>query len=210
MELLVVIAILGVLIALAAGTVSSMRQRGDRAVATGNMRQIGVGISLYTAENNKLLPGPLWPGQIPVANSERPGRLVDYLAPYLGVDTDAAPSPLALFIPPAYLKAAPDIPIHDARTYVINTALAMDAGEEGAVAPFGNLAAGNKSVLSRLQIPNGAWALSDADQLHPRVAAAPWATNTPPRPVHGNLRLVLRFSGAVVELDLDDPELAQP
>ncbi len=56
-ELLTVIAIIGILAAILIPTVSKVRQTARRANCASNLRQIGVGVLAYTADNKDWLPG---------------------------------------------------------------------------------------------------------------------------------------------------------
>ena len=197
-ELLVVLAILSVLAALALPLVGAARASGDRSKALANMRAIGTGIAHYAADKGGLLPGPLWPGQVAEFDPARAGRLVRELAPYLGYETPATPAVVDLFVPPAYRKKTPPSALGTARTYVVN--MAVSSGN-ATINPWGSLAANDGSAPGRLaSIPAGAWGFSDADRLHPRVAGASWATNTPAAPVHGK-RLAWFFNGSVAPVE---------
>ena len=90
-ELLLVLAIIGVLAALSLGELSKLGASSDRSNALSNMRQIGTGITLFAADNDGKLPGPLWPGQLAQFDPARSGRLVRELALYLGIPTPTAP-----------------------------------------------------------------------------------------------------------------------
>lgn len=68
-ELLVVITIIAVLAALISMSISRMRDGSRRAVSLGNLRQLGVGMTMFVSENNGYLPmsrrgGTYWPGLI--------------------------------------------------------------------------------------------------------------------------------------------------
>ena len=205
-ELLVVLAVIGILAALSLGGLSKLRASSDRSKAISNMRQIGTGITLFAADNDGKLPGPLWPGQMPQFDPARSGRLVRELAPYLGIPTPTAPKVEPLFVPPAYRKAVSASFLDSARTYVLNMSIA-DADQ--ILVPWGNLATSPASQPLKLAaIPAQAWGFSDADALHPRVVGAPWATNTPPKPVHTPKRLAWFFNGSVGPVD--DTALAAP
>jgi prepilin-type N-terminal cleavage/methylation domain-containing protein len=205
-ELLVVLAVVGILVALSLGGLSKLGASSDRSKAISNMRQIGTGITLFAADNDGKLPGPLWPGQMPQFDPTRSGRLVRELAPYLGIPTPTAPKVEALFVPPAYRKAVSASFLDSARTYVMNMSVA-DANQT--LVPWGNLATSPSiQPLKLATIPAQAWGFSDADALHPRVTGAPWATNTPPKPVHTPKRLAWFFNGSVGPVD--DTALAAP
>lgn len=205
-ELLVVLAVIAILAALSLGGLSKLGDSSDRSKALSNMRQIGTGITLFAADNDGKLPGPLWPGQMAQFDPGRSGRLVRELAPYLGIPTPAAPKVESLFVPPAYRKAVSTTFLDSARTYVVN--MSIRDGDQTLV-PWGNLAAPPAtSPLKLSSIPAQAWGFSDADALHPRVTGASWAANTPPKPVHKPQRLAWFFNGSVAPID--DTALATP
>lgn len=192
-ELLVVLVILGILAGLIFGATFAVRSSGDRTKATANMRAIGVGIAAHVADHGGLLPGPLWPGQMPEFDPNRDGRLVRVLAPYLGIETPSQPEIIDLFVPPAYRKAVAVLPT--SRTFVVNMAVTQDDGT--VLNPWGSLVPGSESEPLRMPaVPQTAWGFSDADQQHPRVQEASWSANTPPAPVHGK-RLAWFFNGSV-------------
>jgi hypothetical protein len=57
----------------------------DRTKCTSNLRQVGVAIGSYVADNNGDLPGPLWVWQNPYYHSSDYGVLGTVLAKYLGL-----------------------------------------------------------------------------------------------------------------------------
>ena len=197
---------IAILAALSLGGLSKLGASSDRSRAISNMRQIGTGVTLFAADNDGKLPGPLWPGQMAQFDPTRSGRLVRELAPYLGIPTPATQKVEPLFVPPAYRKAVNASFLDSARTYVVN--MSVRDGDQ-IIIPWGNLASTSPSQPLKLAaIPSQAWGFSDADALHPRVASASWAANTPPKPVHTPKRLAWFFNGSVAPVD--DSELAQP
>jgi prepilin-type N-terminal cleavage/methylation domain-containing protein len=200
-ELLVTIAIVAILAALALSAMGAARTQGDRAKAISNMRQIGSAIGLYAADKNSQLPGPLWPGQLAELDPARAGRLVRELSPYLGIETPAKPEVIDLFVPPVYRKQTKPAALGTARVYVMN--MAISEGNT-TLNPWGSLAANDGSGPARMaSVPTAAWGFSDADRLHPRVADASWAANTPAKPIHGK-RLAWFFNGSVSPVDESD------
>lgn len=201
-ELLVAMAVVAILAAMVFGGIGAARTQADRSRAIANMRAIGSGIGLFTADNNGLLPGPLWPGQVAEFDPNRAGRLVRELAPYLGIETPGQPEVIGLFVPPALRRITSPAALSTTRPYVVNMSV---QGGNATINPWGSLAANDGSGPARLAaIPEGAWAFSDADRLHPRVAGASWAANTAEKPFHGK-RLAWFFNGsisAVEEADL--------
>lgn len=192
-ELLVIIAILGVLVGLGSAALMSARSKADRSVAISNLRQIGAALHQYCADHSGRLPGPMWPGQIPVPDPQRAGRLVRELAGYLGIEPGSEPA--SVFVPPAVRRVMAASSIPESRPYVLNMAVANPGAAP--LTPWGNLASGGGEPLPIAAVPASGWAMSDADQLHPRVLQASWRANTPPAPVHGPNRMALQFSGSV-------------
>ncbi|MEN9469599.1 MAG: hypothetical protein RL630_1332 [Verrucomicrobiota bacterium] len=203
-ELLASLAIISILAALALAAINSFQAYGDRSKAITNMRAIGSAIKLYAADKESLLPGPLWPGQVAELDPGRAGRLVRELAPYLGIETPAKPVLIDLFIPPGYRKVTASSALSTSRTYMVNMAVASG---NATINPWGSLAANDGSVPLRSgSIPANAWGFSDADQLHPRVASASWAANTPAEPIHKK-RLAWFFNGSVSPVETVDLQL---
>jgi len=209
-ELLVVIAIISLLIGLTFAGLSAALKSGQRAAALANLRSIGQGLSAYTLDYQGTLPGPMWPGQMPMLDPDREGRLVRELAPYMGISMPDAPVLVDLFVPPAY-RSHPGAPELDtARTFVLN----MEVAANGQIFnPWGSLTESEPAAPRRMvNIPQNTWALSDADQLHPRVSVAPWRANTPPETIHGKKRLALFFGGhvgTVEEEELESPVVTE-
>ena len=203
LEPLVVLVVIAVLAAMVLPVVGTMRGKSDEAAAVRQMSQIGVALAQYTSEHDGQLPGPLWPGQIPAINPGLPsnnmGRLATRLAKYLETDPETRQL-VPAFIPPAYKRTMPEAALEDARTYVINMAVVADE----IVAPFGNLTLpqghANREPRRVALIPGNAWAFSDADQQHPRVAGAIWSAFTPAQPVHAQ-RLAYFFNGSVGRIE---------
>jgi prepilin-type N-terminal cleavage/methylation domain-containing protein len=199
-ELLVVTAVIGILVAVTAGSVVKARQAGWRSTALQNMRQVGIAIQAYADDRNGYGPGPLWPGQIPVYDPARDGRLARELAPYLGQEKPAAPKVVGLFVPPAFVRAAGAPKLEDARTYVMN--MAYREGDGTAILnPWGSLADNSPRTGRLSNFPPDLWGFTDADQQHPRVAGAPWRAQTPPAPIHGARRLAWFLGGHAAPID---------
>ena len=207
LELLVVLAIIGVLAGLLLPIFNAVQLRADRVTAISQMRQIAVALAAYPADHNGCLPGPLYPGQMPMLDASRDGRLVVILASYLSITIPATPQLIPLFIPPAYRRNCTADFLVNARTFVMN--MAVPAANQTILNPWGNATTSTGGEpLPLAQVPGQAWAFSDADQLHPRVTGAPWKANTPATIVHGTRRLAVRFDGSAGEID--DSELDLP
>ena len=200
-ELLVVIVIIALLLAVGMPAWQSARLSADCGAGLSQLRQIGTGIKAYATDHNGRLPGPLWPGQMPMLDPARDGRLCRDLASYLGLEIPAAPTLQPLFIPPAYKRQMGRAFLAESRTYVMN--MAVSTGD-GIVNPFGSLAGGSTEALLDSVPPASAWAMSDADQLHPRVVAASWKANTPPTLIYRNRRTALYFDGHADDVSEND------
>lgn len=200
-ELLVVIAIVITLAGLLFAGTGRVREQADRTVALQNMRTIGTSIFSYAADHDARLPGPLWPGQMPMFDPSRAGRLVKEVAAYLPVPVPTQPGLERLFIPPAFRKVMSATELKDARTFVLNMKVPTDSGD---LNPWGSLVAGQDPSAARLaNLPRNTWGFSDADQQHPRVLGASWAGNTPKEPIHEPRRLAWFFDGRVGNLEPD-------
>jgi prepilin-type N-terminal cleavage/methylation domain-containing protein/prepilin-type processing-associated H-X9-DG protein len=80
-ELLVVIAIISLLVSILLPSLQKAKEIAQNAVCRSNLRQIGLGVILYSAENDGSLPGPgsfHFPWKAPDSNG---WRLVPYLVP---------------------------------------------------------------------------------------------------------------------------------
>jgi prepilin-type N-terminal cleavage/methylation domain-containing protein len=205
-ELLVTVVIIALLAGLAMAGYSKVLESARKTEAISNMRNIGQGILTYAADNNNRLPGPLWPGQIPLLDPNREGRLVRELAPYLGLSMSDNPQQVDLFIPPAYGPHLSSLELP--RTFVMN--MAVPTRGAGIIDPWGNKALEDSQEVAPVplsRVPSDVWAFSDADQLHPRVQSAPWSGNTPAEIIHGQQRLALFFGGHVELISEEDLEL---
>ena len=197
-ELLAVLALVAVLLVVGAFQFSRLGKAGGRLEAVMKMRTFGQAMLAFAADRDQQLPGPLWPGQVMLYDPQREGRLVRDLAGYLGVEQRAEPYVVSRLIPQATRRATPLVKPEDIRVYVVNSVLLVD-GET--LYPFGSLTA--PLILETMRInrllslpPQERWMISEADQMHPDVATAPWKANTPAQPLHDGRRAVFAFDGS--------------
>ncbi|RRJ96617.1 DUF1559 domain-containing protein [Opitutaceae bacterium TAV4] len=87
-ELLTVIAIIGILAAIIIPVVGRVRETARKAECVSNLRQIGVAMQAFAADNKQALP----PTYV-VGNGNRDNNWWYYLAPYLGFPPPPAGSP---------------------------------------------------------------------------------------------------------------------
>lgn len=196
LEMLISCVVVLIIVMVALGAVSHLLHRAEQATAAANIRQMGTAILASTKDRSGILPGPLWPGQIPFLEPGRSGRLVVELADYLGLRADQRQE-IRWMISHAYRRnIARHLRVEDYRTHVMNMSVNT---ANGPLNPWGSLAAngGQPLPLATIERPSNVWMLSDADQQHPAVASAVWRNFTPPRPIHDRGRLHLFFDGSV-------------
>jgi prepilin-type N-terminal cleavage/methylation domain-containing protein/prepilin-type processing-associated H-X9-DG protein len=238
-ELLVVISIIAVLAALILPVLGKVQENANSTKCTSNLRQIGVAIGSYGADNDGLLPGPLLLTQNPIlTGAGDDGQLYKKLAKYFGYSETAGAVPPAertnIFLCPSGYKASEKLTVP---TYVLNPKLITSLAKP----PFGitdgeapaNLDDPATSPVKRATLSNWeemdangvvtpvdltrVWAMKDADQhAYDGVAVAstpPGLATTPATPVHGDYRNALFYDWHVGKLkaDLTRPfELDQP
>ncbi|MEI6338761.1 MAG: prepilin-type N-terminal cleavage/methylation domain-containing protein [Verrucomicrobiota bacterium] len=199
LELLAVLAIVAALATMGLGAGARTMAKANQADSVARLRTLGHAIHLSAGEHDQLLPGPLWPGQVMQFDVARDGRLVRDLAEYLNIESKNPPYLVERMIPRAYRQAMRGTKMEDARIYIMNTGVVMNAQTNQ---PFGSLT--SSPILAPMKL--GAltalpaeenWMACEADQLHPYVATAPWKANTPARPVHDGRRALVRFDGSV-------------
>ncbi|GAB4183910.1 MAG: hypothetical protein Fur0032_24900 [Terrimicrobiaceae bacterium] len=199
-EVLVAAAILAILAGLIVSILPEIRKNNDRTAMATTMREFGRSMASYSLDHNNRFVGPLWPGQVAEFDRTRGGRLVVLLAPYLGIEDKPQPYVVNKLLTASLRQATSGIPSKHVRLFVMNTAV---PGESGPLNPWGreqNNPTQSTPPLLRSQLPPNSGtlpAMSEADRTHPAVVSAPWASNTAPRPPHGEPRLVLRFDGSV-------------
>jgi prepilin-type N-terminal cleavage/methylation domain-containing protein len=200
-ELLVVIAIIAIFAGLLFPAFGRVLATLDRTKCTSNLRQVGVAIGSYVADNNGYLPGPLWVWQNPYYHSSDYGVLGTVLAKYLGL-TILADNQTALakvLMCPAWQRGTPYV---YEEQFIMNSEvgankinpwgdaeIVVDNGGVQGVDPLGG---DRPRPIASLDVPlSTTWAIMDYDQ---DSSKPPW--NLPPvddsrypgivpHPVHG-------------------------
>lgn len=221
-ELLVVISIIAVLAALLLPVLGKVQENANATKCASNLRQVGVAISGYAADNDGRLPGPLTISQYPVLGvpgAQDDHSLYKFLAKYLSLNdtpglTTAQQERGNLLICPSYQRVKP---LLTAPVYVLNPRKIVDLDKP----PFGDPEASkppvSKAMLSSW-VDNEAggtetpvdltrtWAIKDADQLAfagTSAAPPPDLTVMALKPVHGEIRNALFYDWHVGRLSAD-------
>jgi prepilin-type N-terminal cleavage/methylation domain-containing protein len=202
-ELLVVISIIGVLAALLLPALAQAKAFALKANCLSNVRQIGLGIHIYTSDNNETLPGPSWTGQPFDYDLNATNNLTTFLAHYLGTPPPSTELRRSkVFLCPAYDRTAPaGLPGDERIALMVNQDI--DPGPGLMVRPFGYPARAGAPTRQPLKVsgveqfgsPSEIHALTDADKLNAPPHDNPWRAQLPDRPAHGRYRNELYFDG---------------
>ena len=196
-ELLTVIAIIGILAAILIPVVSKVRSTARRSVCASNLRQIGMGIWMYTNDNQGRLPGGLNEGQGGYYKNEAGGSLVAFIGRYIAASEYKAGTSLKsdFFVCPAWAAQFPDAT--SGICYAMNMRVSLDGGTTF-VEPFGR-ALNNKKPLRINQITEPLSKVPAMFELDRKNAAPTGLTGQQATwdPVHGSVRNVLYLDASV-------------
>jgi prepilin-type N-terminal cleavage/methylation domain-containing protein/prepilin-type processing-associated H-X9-DG protein len=200
-ELLVVVSIIGILAALLLPALVQAKTAAVKTRCASNLKQIGVGIQMYTDDNNHSLPGPIWTGQPFEYRSPASTNLPAFLASYLGTPPPSQESTRSpVFLCPAYERSAPAGKPGDERVaLIVNQDIDPKPGLM--LRPFGYPERAGAPTRLPLKIssvaeygpPSDIYSLADADKLNSPPADNPWRAQLPEQPVHGRYRNYLYF-----------------
>jgi prepilin-type N-terminal cleavage/methylation domain-containing protein/prepilin-type processing-associated H-X9-DG protein len=199
-ELLVVIAVIAVMAGLLLPVLAQARRKGVQTQCMSNLKQIGIGIQMFTDDNADILPGPLVAGARASYDITSSQELIFHIAGYLG---DPVPSPQTVvsrvFRCPGYERQAPGLTsLIGRKVFLLNDD--MDPDPAKMLPPFGYpLPPKTALPISRTELDNKApassvFAISDVDQSIPTLnPTVTWWTDLPNKPVHGSARNQLFF-----------------
>lgn len=218
-EILVVVGIVAILGALTIPVLASSIRKQDDVVCLSNLRQIGLGIQLFAADNNGNLPGPLYIAQYPWYND--PVQLCWQLTNYLPVDRTTTKYKFRdVFVCPAFRKSLKKL--GNAPVYALNINVPMGADQtirqpygypnRTYTALFGDQAdfpVMKLHQLAEIVDTNGraaaasTWMLKDIDQEDPWLQSLPLNgfANFPKTKVHRDHRNALFYDFHVESVD---------
>lgn len=220
-ELLVVIGIIAVLAGLLFPLTRHFSRKAGAIQCVSNLKEIGVGVTLYASDHGGILPGPLLTQQSPLYSKSQAadirwagGKLVVYLAPYLETRPDWARGQTSPFACPAWSK---EVKSETSASYLLNqfvyvngvyqspsqaTALPWGYASSSNTKPPGNiglLTGVTSKIGGRAFSASSTWMLKDADR-----GSISYDSGLPAAPVHGNSRNALFYDLHVGQLDLSD------
>jgi prepilin-type N-terminal cleavage/methylation domain-containing protein/prepilin-type processing-associated H-X9-DG protein len=227
-ELLVVIAIIALLAGLLFPVLSSVRAKAESTECASNLRQIGIAMTAYSAQNNGTLPGPLSEAQYAHYKTGDPrakGWLVQLLAlePPEDKKTDNKTVKNVMSCP-SWARVMKN---QDAPVFVMNFEDRFT--ENGDRVPWGDVDANadtpegqpvsmaalqswrvtdlkKRTTEAEMMTPSQIWAMKDGDQEdYVNATRQPgFVSQLPAKPVHGEHRNVLFYDFHVGRMALDD------
>lgn len=203
MEMLISVSVIGILAVLVLAGLHPALNALDNAKCLSNLHQIGVAVSLYTADNNGRLPGPLYAEQCPFyrANTDGvvlEGHLIGHLVPYLN---EIIPPPGAsnsrnskVFLCPSWVK------FRKKMGYVVDGATITGVPFQAATKYFGYFGSGstpasNPQKIMQISNPSEERAFFETDAMDGTAYGKTKNVRLATEPVHKTSRNHLYFDG---------------
>ena len=163
-ELLVVIAIIAILAGMLLPALSKAKQRGQQTACLSNMRQVGLGTTMYATDNKDFLPygySYSWPGQKELTWWQ------DFCRPYIG-NEKVYSCPSARFHATWTDRRPPGTPTTLVKDYICNAhgGAYPESGRTkwvGANGPFVNNWENESRSITEIQDPTGTIAICDGN-----------------------------------------------
>ena len=233
-ELLTVVAIVGILAAILIPVLASVRRSASKATMTSNLRQIGISVGLFSADNRGRMPGmyvagtdanglndsfALGTGQSsyvtysgtgtePRANIHSIDQLGRYVTRSTVIVDGVSKLYCSLLESPAFASQRPP-GVFPTSIELGTTVMANDGS---LVYPFGKKA-GTPSMrypqLGSFFNPSKHWMAIEIDKttpttVDPSLSSASWYSALPDKPVHSGGWLALMYDGSVTSLNVSD------
>ena len=203
-ELLVVIAIIAILAGILLPVLAGAKKKGVQVRCMSNLKQVGIGLHIFTDDNADILPGPLVAGARASYDQTSSQELIFHIATYIGDPEPSSRTVISrIFRCPGYERNAPDLTsLVGRKVFLLNDDLDPDPANR--VPPFGYPFPPNEArplnvtSFPSFASPSSTFAVSDVDQaipiLNPMIS---WWSDLPNAPVHGSVRNQLFFDSHV-------------
>ena len=206
-ELLVVMAVIAIIASMLLPVVTRVKRKGAQAQCMSNLKQVGIGIEMFTDDNADMLPGPLVASARASYDNTSSEELIFHIAHYLNDPRPSTKTVISkVFRCPGYERYAPGLPegersLIGRKIFLLNDD--MDPDPTKRLPPFGYARPPEARPLSITTLasqasPASVFAVTDADRAIPILnPLSVWYKDLPTAPVHGSARNQVFFDGHV-------------